>query len=476
MSENKRELQKIASTNHEVVPFTNFELYLQELGLPHEGIIASDRERNMMSMILPQTIQELSPQTKRDAIYLSKFVASSAIGLYDSALNYLWNEVVVSLRAKVNIYGLDLFYDAAVGGELRETYSTFEDLSSIKDNTLIDTCRKLELISDLLHEKLKHILYMRNNIGASHPNGETIRTLELLGWLETCVKDVIDDRPSEAALFVQQLIVNLKNDNLTLDESRLEQIKENLQRQHSRISGNLLITLFSIFTKKNTSPNVRANILKLAPVVWNISSENKKYEIGFKLDQFSVNLDEETLSLGNSFLEKCNGNNYKSEGTRSRELNELLSRLLDTHNAWDNFHHEVPIARQIKKYIVEETDILTNIEDKLIKTILICRVGNGKWYCNGVSPGAKPFYNEIIRLFNSRQVNKLLKFLSEPEIKNILSIDNCILQTKDLLNLINLDLQDGRTKEAIEFILDNIDNYKSKIFKTKELKELLKYI
>jgi len=476
MSEDKREIQKIDSTNYEVVPFTNFELYLQELGLPYEGIIASDRERKMMSTILPQTIQELSHQTKRDAVYLSKFVASSAIGLYDAALNYIWNEVVISLRSKVNIYGLDLFFDAAVGGELRETYSTFEDLSSIKDNTLIDTCRKLELISDLLHEKLKHILYMRNNIGASHPNGETIRTLELLGWLETCVKDVIDDKPSEAALFVQQLIVNLKKDNLTLDEARLEQIQENLQKQHTRISGNLLVTLFSIFTKKNTSPNVRGNILKLAPIVWEISPENKKYEIGFKLDQFSVNLDEETLSLGNSFLEKCDGNNYKSEGTRSREINELLNRLLDTHHAWDNYHHEVPIARNIKKYIVEETDILSSFEDKLIKTILICRVGNGKWYCNGVSPGAKPIYNEIIRLFNSRQVNKLLKFLSEPEIKNMLSIDSCILQTKDLLGLINLDLQDGRTKEAIEFILGKIDNSKSKLFLIKELKDLMKYI
>ncbi len=89
-----------------------------------------------MSTVLIQTIQELSSQTKRDVIYLSKFVASSGIGLYDVALNDLWIEVVDSLRAKVDIYGLDLFYDAAVGGELRETYSTFEDLSSIKDNTL----------------------------------------------------------------------------------------------------------------------------------------------------------------------------------------------------------------------------------------------------------------------------------------------------------------------------------------------------
>jgi len=476
MSENKRELQVINSRDYEIVPFTNFELYLQELGLPYQGIIASDKERRMMSKVLPETIQDLSSQSKRDAVYLSKFVASSAIGLYDAALNYLWNEVVVSLRAKVNIYGLDLFFDAAVGGELRETYSTFEDLSSIKDNTLIDTCRKLELISDILHEKLKHILYMRNNIGASHPNGESIRTLELLGWLETCVKDVIDDKPSEAALFVQQLIANLKNEDLILDETRLEQIRENLQRQHTRISGNLLVTLFGIFTKKNTSPYVRANILKLAPIVWDASPENKKYEVGFKLDQYSLNLDEEMLSLGNSFLEKCNGINFKSEGTRSRELNELLNRLLDTHHAWDNFHHEVPIARQIKKYIGEETDVLQNIEDKLIKTILICRVGNGNRYCNGVSPNAKSIYDKIIILFNSRQVNKLLKFLSEPEIKNMLSFNECILQTKELLSLINLDLQEGRTKESIEFIIGNIDNYKSQIFKSKELKELMKYV
>ncbi len=45
MSERKKELQSVTEENHEVVPFTNFELYLQELGLPHEGIIASDRER-----------------------------------------------------------------------------------------------------------------------------------------------------------------------------------------------------------------------------------------------------------------------------------------------------------------------------------------------------------------------------------------------------------------------------------------------
>ncbi|WP_147535651.1 hypothetical protein [Bacillus marasmi] len=476
MSNEKHELIEGNNESRSLMDLQNFEDYLKTLGLPHEGIIASNRERKIMGTNLPEAIQELSPQSKRDAIYLSKFVASSAIGLYDAALNYLWNEVVLSLRGKVNVYGLELFFDAAVGGDLRETYSTYEDLSSIKDNTLIDTCRKLELISDILHEKLKHILFMRNNIGASHPTMESIKTFELLGWLETCVKDVIDDRPSEAAIFVQQLIVNLKNEQLVIDETRIEHIKENLKKQNTRISGNLLITLFSIFTKKNTSPNVRDNILKLAPVVWDVSPENKKYEIGFKLDHFDVNLDEESLALGNSFLEKCNGLAFKSEGTRCRELNSLLDRLIDAHNGWDNFHHEVPIIKQIKKYIVEESNILPNIKDKLIKTIMICRIGNGVNYCGGVSPGAQPIYDELIKLFNSQQINTLIKYMSQPEIRNLFSSSNCINQTKKLLELINLDLQEARTREAIEFIIENINNYKTKIFTTKELKECIKFL
>jgi len=476
LSERTPEIVHSSTGTPSLATATNFEEYLQGLGLPHEGIIASSRERDVMSQNLPSTIQQLSEQSKRDAVYLSKFVASSAIGLYDAALNYIWNEVVISLRDKVNVYGLDLFYDAAVGGDLRDTYSTKEDLASIKDNTLVDTCRKLELISDFLHEKLKHILFMRNNIGASHPNAESIRTFELLGWLETCVKDVIDDRPSPAALFVQQLIVNLKNEDLVIDEPRVEQIRLELNKQNTRISGNLLITLFSIFTKKNTSQNVRSNILKLAPVVWETSPDNKKFEIGHKLDQFGLNLDDDSLALANSFLEKCNGLNYKSEGTRSSEMTSLLDRLLEAHHARDNFHHEVPIARQIRKYIVEQTDILPSIEDQLIKTILICRIGNGNWYCDGVSPGARPIYDEIIQLFNSNQVNMLLKHMSEPEIRNEFGATNCINQTKELLNLINLDLQEPRTKEAIEFIIGNLSSYKTKIFTTKELQACIKFL
>ncbi|WP_369381542.1 hypothetical protein [Lysinibacillus fusiformis] len=466
---NMDQKQLIEKKSQSLVPFEQFESYLKNLGLPSEGIIASDRERNMMARVLPDTIENLNPDLKRDAVYLSKFVASAAIGLYDASLNYLWNEVVLSLREKVKLYGLDLFFDAAVGGDVRENYSNEEDLVLIKDNTLIDSCRKLEIISDVLHEKLKHILYMRNHIGASHPNTEGIRTLELLGWLETCVNDIIADRPSEGAIFVQQLIINIKKEDLYIDDARIEQIKDTLSKQHTRISGNLLLTLFSIFTRKNTPQAVRGNILKLAPVVWDLSADNKKYEIGFKIDQFGLNLDEESAILGESFIEKCNGTSFKTTSAKIRELNGLLNRLFRTHNSWDNFHYEVSIARDIKKYIVTESDILPNIEDKLIKCILICRIGNGVYYNNGVSPGAKPYYDEIIQLFNSKQIKKLMRFFNEPEIRNSLGSNIKISQLIEVLYLINLDLQEDRTAEAIEYIIGNIREKGYSIFKTKEL-------
>jgi hypothetical protein len=49
---------------------------------------------------------------------------------------------------------------------------------------LLDTCRKLELISDTTYKKLKHILDMRNDIGISHPTNYNINAFELLGYVD----------------------------------------------------------------------------------------------------------------------------------------------------------------------------------------------------------------------------------------------------------------------------------------------------
>ena len=454
---------------------TSFESYLMEMGLPYENILASDYERSMLQASLPMLLKSMPGDLKKNATYLSKFVAASAIGLYDAALNYLWNEVIVSLREKVKLYGLDLFFDVAVGGELRDTYTSEEDLTLIKDVILINSCFKLELISPILQEKLKHILFMRNHIGASHPTDETINTHELLGWLQTCVNKVIAERPSEAAIYVSQLIVNLKKDSLIIDDATINSLSRVIKQQNRSFNGNLLVSIFGVFIRKNTSSNVRGNILKIAPIIWDASSDQKKYEVAMRYDKFSLNLDEDSKVLTNRFLEVCDGLNYKSEGTKVCEIDSLLEELRDNHYSHNNFHKEVITSKELAKYIQTEMDILPNFEEKFIEIILICRLGNGTWYNEGVSLGAKEYYDKFIKLLNAKQVNVLLRILST-SCSGQLNSSNCRTQLKQIIRLINLDLQEPRTRECLELIRDNIDSATSKIFKIQDIKECMKFI
>lgn len=161
---------------------TKFEKLLEALELPSENVIASMDEREKIMNMLPDLIMNMPVEQKRDARYLSKFVAGAAIGLFDASLNFVWDEVVVSLRKKIMFYGLDIFFDSAVSDKFREQYKDEADLPGIKDKVMLDTLKKLEWISDIVYRKLCHILDMRNQIGASHPNTYDINSYELLGW------------------------------------------------------------------------------------------------------------------------------------------------------------------------------------------------------------------------------------------------------------------------------------------------------
>lgn len=141
------EISIAQSKSHDLAAETNkFQAYLAYYDLPTENIIASTDERRVVGENLPSFLSSLSSEEKREARYLSKFVGSTAVGLFDAALNYVWNEVVLNLRKKAIVYGVDLFFDAAVSGSARASYKDEDDLPGLKDVVLLDTCRKLELI------------------------------------------------------------------------------------------------------------------------------------------------------------------------------------------------------------------------------------------------------------------------------------------------------------------------------------------
>lgn len=432
--------------------FAEFHNFLKELGLPQENILTTVSEREIIQSNFPTFIKTIPDEIKRESRYLSKFAAASYIGLFDAALNYVWNEVVLNLRQKAIVYGIDLFFDSAVGGKNRDLYLDENDLSGLKDIVLLDTCQKLELISEIIYKKLSHILIMRNDIGASHPNDSTINAFELLGWLQTCVFDVINDKPSPAALQVKAFISNLKCQKDVIDNQTIQHMEKAVGELPTKNNDNLLQTVFGIYVGA-TDNILKKNISYIGPMVWLHSSDAAKYKLGETLDGYRSNLHNEKLAAGNEFFDFCDGNSFKTVDSRVIELDDYLDELYAAHQGWDNFHHEVPPARKISKYIKTEADIPTVKVVKLIRIIIKCRIGNGVSYQGGVSPLGKPIYDDILNKFGDDNIVNGLICFYDSNIYNILDVSNCLRHAISILEIFKKNAVNEKLLEIIEYLI-----------------------
>ena len=452
---------------------TKFEEYLTYLGLPTDNIIAELSERKVIEQNLPTFIQSLPDDVKREARYLSKFVAGAAIGLFDASLNYVWNEVVVNLRQKAVIYGLDMFFDAAVGGSKREDFSTEEDLSGLKDNTLINTSKKLELISEVVYVKLHHILTMRNDIGASHPNSYSINGFELLGWLQTCVKDILNDKPSESAIQIKSFIDNLKVSTSVLDEQAIKSMERPLKELSLQNTDNLLNSIFGIYTSDRTGNIVRKNIALFAPHIWERSSENIRYKLGVTLDGYKNNLHEEKHRLGLEFFTFCNGNKYQSLDSRIIALDSYANDLLEARYGYNNFHNEPQYIRKILTYLGTEHDLPEERAAKIIKVVLICRIGKGIPYNQGVSPSGKKSYDEFFSLLGDANIINVILAMHSNEVRASLTNSICQEHMVDILKLLRANAISDRVQEILDFLISR-PKILSKIHLDSKYKEITK--
>lgn len=435
-----------------------FTSYLEQLGLPTDNIIATTNERKVIADNLPVFLRDLPTDEKNDARYLSKFIGATAIGLFDAALNYVWNEVVLNLRKKAVIYGIDLFFDAAVGGKNRDSYSTEDDLGGLKDSVLLDTCKKLELISGVVYRKLDHILTMRNEVAASHPNVESIGGYELLGWLQTCVKDVLQDKPSESAIRIKALIENLRTRTDIIDSHTKELFSGELHNLSTPHLHNLLISVFGMYVSPSTEQTLRKNISIIGKDVWDCANDQVKSHIGVLIDGYRANLQQDKLKKGIEFLTIVDGKEFETLSSRLIALDSLSERLLSAHHGWDNFYNEPPVMREILRYCKKASDIPKEILPKIVKVVIKCRLGRGLSYCEGVSPAGKQLYEAFLGLLDDTGITYSIIALLSSDIRSKLQNKICQKHLISILNILRNVAVSERIIEAIDFMLQDVEN------------------
>lgn len=431
-------------------PFTR---YLVELGLPVEGILAPIGEREIVINTIEKEINKISPENREIAVYLTRFIASVAAGLFDGAVTYLWNETIKSLRRMIANYDLDYFFK--VSEEINNRYRNFskeEDLALIADFDLINTCNRMGLITDHVFEVFKYINYMRNHSSAAHPSESEIGAFDLLSWLDNCIKYAINSVPNEEAVKLKQLLYNIRTNTIpTVD---YEYIGQSIADMPTVMVEDFLSSIFGMYTDPQIAGNISTNIAGIAKYVWDASTDTKKHAIGDKFGYFRKNADVTRKERANSFLNIVGGLAYKDEDSISQEIRDTLAELMTTHNSPNNFYNEAPWARQLKAILPNNGVIPESVRNEWVKTITICYCGNGLGYREGVDEGALPYYKEFISLFDNKDMIILLNMMDDSILLMDLGMPKAAARFKKMCAYLLKKSQNAFVKEGLQYLID----------------------
>ena len=429
---------------------TGLHRYLTNIGLPIDGVLAVPGERMRVLNNLPDLADDLPGEYLARAYYMSKFVAACSAGLFDAALNFLWNETISNLRSKVARFDLNYFLDSLItDSKRRAEFKGPEDLSKLDDWELIRGCQVTGIISEIGFKHLDFIRDIRNHASAAHPNENPITGFQIVAWLETCIREVLAREPQGGVIEVRKLLQSLRNE--TLSAADVDPIAESLQRLPGDLARSLFKATFGMFTDVGMATTTRNNILLIASPLWTVAPEDARYDAGIKHETFAVNGEVARRSLAHQFLEAVNGLAYLPTGALAGEIEKALEALRRAHDGYNNFYNEPAHAKVLEPLVPANGQVPRQVEREYVKTIAMCRIGNGY----GVSTGALPIYEELITKWSERHVLQLLHLVAEdPEVQSRLQFSLCA----DSLRALASQLRDRTANKLVQRALGLISD------------------
>ena len=423
--------------------------YLESLGLPSENILAPLDERREIVTILPSVVNRMTSQQRETATYVSKFTAAVTTGLFDAALNYLWDETIRNLRNRVCSYDLQYFYDTAITDPSeRAKFKSESDLQNIRDWNLIHVCQGIGLISELALKHLDFIRDMRNFASAAHPNQNQLTGLQLVQWMDTCIRDVLTKEPLAPAIEAKRLLRNLRE--IELDKDKCKPINQAISALGPVLLTPLLRTVFGMYVDSNISAMARNNIKLVAKIIWQGSPAAARYEIGLKYGSFRAHGESERAKLAREFISSVDGLSYLPESDLELELSNALRALSDAHNGWGNFYSEPMMAIQLEKLVPQSGKLPDGARSRYVEVLTMCKLTNGR----GNAWNAESVYDRLIGDWQANEILEFLVILTEPEIRSRLQFPLCRDQLHMIVGMLQENTSSALALEGLDYIID----------------------
>jgi len=441
---------------------------LDRVGLPSDGVLVEIEQRFRVFVNYPNVISELTSERRGESMYLSKLLAAVGAGLFDAALNYLWDETIAELRRRVARYDLAYFFDIAVPSpDRRKGLHDEEHLDQISDQDLIRAAREIGLISDIGYQQLDLTRYMRNYASAAHPNQNEINAFQLLGWIETCIKEVITLPETQVVAETKKLLHNVRAGAITSQNASAT--AEFFAELSSERADNIAAGFFGIYVDEDSNERARDGVRLLMHHRWFHVTEPKRREFGVKYGKYVANGDTARSERARELLDVVEGAAYLPEPVRAAEISTAIDDLLAAHRGFNNFHTEPGPARRLNRLSSEP--VPSAVRDPYVQAVVEAFLTNG----NGIAWAADGHYATMISRFDPDKAEVALKQIFDPTVASKLRFDTAQTKFDEMLNAIEPKL----TRAAARDLMDAIRSFRGKphkIAKDSELKRMVKQL
>lgn len=273
----------------------------------------------------------------------------------------------------------------------------------------------LRLISDVGFARLDHVRYMRNHASAAHPNQNDLTGLELVTFLQHCIREVINTPTDTVTAHTGRLLANIKKD--LLNKAAVEAAAAFFDQLPPDRADTLANGLFGLYTDPDRIPFVADNVRLLWPRLWPFVREAARNSYGLRQARAAATAETSLATAARELIDLVDGTAYPSTEVRAVDMSEALDLLNDAHHGFNNFCSEAAPARRVLDLAGEKGDVPASVRDRYIRVLVDCFLGNG----HGVSSAAELSYERMFSRFSSTDAGVALRLFIDPVYSSLLA-------------------------------------------------------
>lgn len=366
------------------------------LGIPRTAL-ASTEEIEYAWRALPRELREI-PKALRGELIARMCVAVST-GLFDGAMNYIWNAAVLHLRDKIRTFGLP------VVAQIKQNDFEEKHLLELQDSRLLELCLKLNIIDEDGFFFLDQSRNVRNNFSAAHPTLGKINDREFTNFLNRCIRYALADSALPRGVDIGAFISAVKGPRFNAQQCGIW--VQRLTETHDAQRQMLVTMAHGIYCDPNTPEQARLNSIDLCEGLIPAFNASIRSELINSHTEYVAKGYQDKHAASLQFFEKLGLLGLLNESEQHHIFSRAISRLWDVHNGMNNFYNEPAFAERLVE-LSNQGAVPETAQEQYVQTVGCCRVGNGY----GVSNAAVRYYDQMIQNFSPREISTLIQSAS----------------------------------------------------------------